>query len=92
MVNGHGYYIPRIVFLIVKHQSSQGSQITKVKSHKSQDDDDDVDEDHDDDNDDDDDDLLKKSNMSSHSVLLCSIQGDSMCEKDGEQSVFALSM
>ena len=37
-------------------------------------------------------DLLKKSNLSSHSVLLWSIQGDSMWEKEGEHSVFALSM
>ena len=58
------------------------------------DDDDDGDDgdDGDDDDDNDDDHSLKKSNRSSHSVLLCSIQGDSMCENEGEHSVLALDM
>ena len=60
--------------------------------HEDDGDDDDDDDDDDGDDDDDDDDLLKKSNLSSHSVLLWSIQGDSMWEKEGEHSVFALSM
>ena len=72
--------------------SSIFTRVTNCKGHKSQDDDEDHDDDDDDDDVDDDDNLLKKSNLSSHSVLLCSIQGDSMWENDGEQSVFALSM
>ena len=56
------------------------------------DDDDDNGDDGDDDDDNDDDHSLKKSNRSSHSVLLCSIQGDSMCENEGEHSVLALDM
>ena len=72
----------------VNFQQNWGGLLNGNGNH----DDDDDDDDDDGDDDDNDDDLLKKSNLSSHSVLLWSIQGDSMWEKEGEHSVFALSM
>ena len=79
--------------VIIKNldQEDDGDDDDDDDDTKNDDDDNDYDND-DDDEDDDDDDLLKKSNLSSHSVLLWSIQGDSMWEKEGEHSVFALSM